>query len=1072
MKSKLLIASLFFLMPGLSPAQTYDLRFDRISVNEGLSQSAVYDILQDSTGYMWFATADGLNRFDGYEFVHYKYRSNDTHSIPDNFVNCLYADQQRNLWIGTYGGGLTRYNPLSENFTHYRKEPGCENCLANNNVFTIAGDKEGNIWIGTNHGLSRLDAVTGNIRNYLPEGVKSYSIFSILQDEKGYLWIGTDRGVNIFYPEKETFAHILQETDSLYEADPVNCIYRDKDHGLWFGSSKGLQFYDPVTSTFRQYLHEPEDPSSLCNNDIQEIYQDDQNRIWIATDGGLSMFDKKKQRFFNYYHDPADPRSLSSNNLDAVFQDRSGVIWVGTSNSGLSKMDWRQNQFDLYQSRPGDKKGLRDNSIFALLEDTGHNIYVGMEGGGLNKIVQERDSSGRIISEKFIWYRADAKKSGSLNSDKIRGLALDTSGNIWVATLGGGLNKFDPETEQFKSYQSTQGLKHTISSNFLYSVLVDKQGIVWAGTDDGLCRFDPRTEKFRSLRVDTANFRSFSSNSVFAIKEDSKGRLWFGTFGGGLALYDKEHHTIAKHYRNDIHDPFSLSNDKVMTIFEDSKNRLWVGTFGGGLNYFDPETGRFFSLSEAEGLPNDVVYGILEDSQGAFWISTNRGISRFEVPGTIFSYGGTWNQRFKNFDHSDDLQSNEFNQGAYLKADDGRMYFGGINGLNAFYPDRIKMNAYVPEIGVAMFRQLAIPLPYEQKLRQYEEMVLDYKSNFISFEFTAFNYINPGKNEFAYKLEGLNDQWIYSGTHRFVSFTNLDPGEYMLHVRASNNDGVWNAAGKKIPFTIASPFWLAWWFLPLVLVLSFVFLGYVFYLVLRNFRQRSRSQVMESKLKAAWAEGESVKARLASLRAQMNPHFIFNSLTSIQHYIANNDPEAARNYLTKFSSLMRKILNNSNQDYITLEEELETLKLYVELEALRFEDKFEYLVEMDPEIDPENMEVPALLLQPYVENAIKHGLINREGRGYLKVILKKENEWIRCIIEDNGIGREKAQMIKASKQLQYKSLGMQMTQNRLEILHELGDKHVFKITDLKDDKGNPAGTRVEILIPLESSLVY
>lgn len=486
----------------------------------------------------------------------------------------------------------------------------------------------------------------------------------------------------------------------------------------------------------------------------------------------------------------------------------------------------------------------------------------------------------------------------------------------------------------------------------------------------------------------------------------------------------------------------------------DSKKRMWIGTFGGGFNLFNSSEETFKAYRESEGLPNDVVYAFMEDDNGYMWMSTNNGLSAYHIE-TGF---------FRNFDRSSNLQSNEFNQGAYCKGASGRFYFGGINGVNSFDPNSISFNSYAPPVIINAYskpEKLSKPiLPDDENTIGFK-----YRNNNVFFEFVGFNYVNSQLNTYRYRLEGLDENWVEIGRRRTASYTNLDPGDYVFRVQASNNDGVWNTTGSNVKVYIDSPVYMRWWFNPLVFVVTLFIVCLIAYLAIKTTRAKAKQDLTETELKLSQAENESVQYRLSSLRAQMDPHFIFNSLNSIQHFITKNDKESARGYLSKFSTLMRLILNSSREETVSLTEELDTLKLYADLERLRFDNLFDYEVEIDDDIDPDEIEIPTMLFQPYIENAIIHGLKNKTGeQGLLKMSIAGREDGLFVVIEDNGIGRTRAAEIRQQKLSKYKSLGMRVTQDRLNIWAKGGNSPAVRIIDLFDDNNEPCGTRVEVFI--------
>jgi hypothetical protein len=501
------------------------------------------------------------------------------------------------------------------------------------------------------------------------------------------------------------------------------------------------------------------------------------------------------------------------------------------------------------------------------------------------------------------------------------------------------------------------------------------------------------------------------------------------------------------------HDPLNentISSDRVFSIYQDIEGTYWIGTMGGGLNRFDPLSGNFKTYNESDGLPNNVIYTTLDDGEGNLWIITNRGISKFNKK----------NETFVNYDTKDGVQGNEFNVGAFFKNRKGEMYFGGMNGFNVFHPSEITLNNRPPRMVFTGFRILNALQDLE--LDNGEVIRLHYNESYFSIEFSALDYTNPSKNLYRYKLVNYDDDWIFANaSERRAEYRKVDPGSYRFVVTGSNNDGVWNEDGISLTIIIRPPWWQSWIFR---LAFALVFISTLWSIILFRIRTIRRKHDIEKKMLSI--EKQVFELEQKALRLQMNPHFMFNSLNAIQNFVLANDTDKAVNYLAKFSHLMRMILANSTAALITLKDELQALIYYIDLEKLRFDDKFDYKIIRDPDIDEEFVEIPPMLFQPYVENAIIHGLVNSNKPGMLEISIKKINRGtIRCTVKDNGIGREKAIEIRNASGIKRQPKGMIITQERIEIFNKQSRKNFsVRITDLKDDKGGAAGTIVEFTI--------
>lgn len=526
---------------------------------------------------------------------------------------------------------------------------------------------------------------------------------------------------------------------------------------------------------------------------------------------------------------------------------------------------------------------------------------------------------------------------------------------------------------------------------------------------------------FKNIPNDTT---SLSDNTIYSILEDSENTLWLAT-KDGLNRFNPEQRNFTT-FRDHRDERKNHSTNKLFCLFEDSQKNFWIGTRGNGLLKFDRETHTFDAYTMEDGLPNNVVYGILEDNQGNLWMSTNWGISRFDKQRT----------NFLNFDVTDGLQSNEFNAQSFLRSKAGELFFGGMKGFNSFFPSEILTNPTMPNIVITAFKKFNIRQPLE--IFDGDTIRLKHNDNFFSFEFSALDFTNPGKNKYAYLLENYNKDWTYvdAGRH-FAEYTNMNPGTYIFRVIGSNNDGIWNNEGTKLTIIIRPP-WYKTWYFRVGLLAGIIFL--IWLIIVLRVGQIRKKHVFEKRM--LHVEKQLFEIQQKALRLQMNPHFIFNSLNSIQSFILSKDIDLAVNYLSRFSQLMRLILANSRESIIPLADELQAIKYYIEIEQLRFDNKFDYSIQIDQEIDEEFTGIPPMILQPYIENAIIHGLVHKNSPGTITLEITKIENGIRCVITDNGIGRAKATEIKKNSGLKTKSRGMMITRERLELLNKsIIEKH-------------------------------
>ncbi len=810
------IAGLLLLLAALLPAaaleaQGHSLRVRRMSLEQGLSQATVTCVLQDATGFLWIGTQDGLNRYDGHGFEVFERDPNDGTSLPADWIGALEEDAEDQLWIGTDGGGLARWNGAGA-FTRYQHDPEDPNSLAGDRVRALLHDSQGDLWIGTyESGLDRLvrdgDGVRFEHFRHDPEdpgSLSSEGLRLIYEDSQGRVWIGTRDGLDLFDRATRTFFHYRHDPadESSLSDDGILSMAEDSAGTLWIGTENGLNRRDgrqpgagPTqgAESFVRYRHAAEDPSSLGHDWVRAVAEDRAGRLWVGTDGGLSLFDRGTSSFVTYSHDPLDSASLSSNRLMAIFEDRGGLLWVGTQGGGINAWNPATWAFSHYAAGSA---GLSDNAVYAFSEDASGRLWIATHGG-IN--VLDR-SSGR-----FTQYRHDPEDPRSLADDRVASLLHDRRGKVWVGTLADGLSRLDPETGRFRHFRNDPERPDSLAHDYITPLFEDRSGGIWVGTfGGGLDRFDPRSESFLHHRHDPSDQNSLSSDRVTSFVEDAGGFLWVGTYGGGV---DRLHRATRKFLRvqNDPGNSRSLSSDTVFTLHIDASGGLWAGTqFGlNRLERLDEASAQasFRHYYEHDGLPNDVVYGIQSDPRGNLWLSTNAGLSRFD-PAT---------GEFENFTRSHGLQSDEFNFNAHYRSPSGELFFGGVGGFNAFSPDRIEPNPHVPPVVLTSFTRLDQPIRFDRPLPAIEEISLDYRDYFFSFEVAALDFAAPEKNRYRYQLEGFDADWVDLGHRRQLTFTNLDAGRYTLHVAASNNDGVWNEDGARIAIRVAPPPWATWW---------------------------------------------------------------------------------------------------------------------------------------------------------------------------------------------------------------------------------------------------------------------
>jgi ligand-binding sensor domain-containing protein/signal transduction histidine kinase len=821
------------------------LRFRHLTAEDGLSHSWITALLQDRQGFMWIGTNSGLNRYDGYSFRIYSRVRSDPRSLLDSSINRLFEDNQGRLWVG-HGRGLSLYQPATDDFLNFAQTGGEE----------IIG----------------LDGLGTAVR-------------CIVQDPSGSLWLATDSGLVHFDPEARKtrrYSHDPDNANSL-SGDDVRFVVQDKSGNLWLALSSGLDRLDPRTSQVTRYA------DHLPTLDVTQLAIDRFNHLWIGTASGLCRLglDCTDQPVFDCFRsDRRNPRSLSSDYVRVLFADRDGQIWIGTENGGLDKFDHQAGSFIHSRSDPDRPSSLNNDSVYSLAQDRTGALWVGTFAGGVN--VSKRNG------EAILHFHSIPGNLNSVSYDSIVGFFEDRDGYIWISTDGGGLNRFDPRTYSFKHWTTRNS---ELNRDAVLDVQEDGQGRLLIGTwAGGLNIFDPRRDSFRAM---TTQNSTLPSDSIFEVARDRRGRLLLGTYQHGLVVYDPSDESVKAYVAGDDplganvvliqedsegdfligteaglmlfrpaddsvvtfhHDdriPTSIAGDKIFSILEMRDGTYYVGT-EQGLDRFDKRSGRFDRVNAA--FPGQEIRGMAKDKRGDIWIGTNRGLCRYN-PRT---------GQVKNFNRADGTLGHDFNRCAYLTASDGTIYLGGLNrGFNIIYPDRITENKIPPPVVITDFwiaNGRVLPGPgstLKQPIGMTREIDLSYRQSSFSFEFAALDFSNPGGNNYAFRLEGFDEDWNHVGPRRTAAYTNIGPGNYVFSVLASNSDGYWNLEGATVALRIHPPFWGTLWFRLLAIALV---TGSIAMVVLAVRRRRLILEAMNTQLNEEILHGKKAEEALREAR--------------------------------------------------------------------------------------------------------------------------------------------------------------------------------------------------------------
>jgi signal transduction histidine kinase/ligand-binding sensor domain-containing protein/DNA-binding response OmpR family regulator len=835
----------FFLFDALTGfSQNQNLKFEHIGTAEGLSQINVNAIMQDSRGFIWIGTRDGLNRYDGYKFTIYRYDPTDSNTVSNSFIQDIVEDKEGNLWIATQNG-VNKFDVRHNLFTRYLHNNHNANTLSSNTVNKLELDKSGNLWIGTERGGLDFFNIKKNQFNHYAHSeydalsISDNNVRTLFEDSKRNLWIGTlDGGLNLLDRKTGTFSRFEHDDANVQtiSGNSVSSIFEDKTHHIWIGTQgKGLNLFDPQKGTFTHFAHDEKNPYSISANNIYSTKEDDDGNLWVGTEnGGISILKKETNKFYNYKHDEIDNNSIKGNSIYSICRDNLGNMWLGAFSGGINLFKKSTKSFNYYDHNSS-SNSLSNNFVLDLYEDGGHNIWIGTDGGGLNKFNPQNGS--------FTFFKHDPSNKNSVSGNYVLVVKQDKGGEFWIGTWADGISILNPKTNLFSYLKHDPANPNSLSGNNIYAITFTDDNKAWISSFyAGLDEYDKKTNTFKHFRFDADDPRSLSSDMVFSILEDKRKNLWIGTYSGGLNLLDRKTNKFTRFQHDENHN--SISNNMVPDIFEDHKGNLWISTFAG-LNLFNPRTRHFTVFTKKNGLPSDIIYAVREENN-KLWISTNSGLSEYD-PAT---------STFKNFTTDDGLQDDEFKPHSALKAHDGVLYFGGVNGFNSFSPAQIlKTAGFSPLIltGFELFNKpLAIaknngdPSPLKQDISYTKAITLSYKQSVISLEFAALDFNSPHKKNYAYILEGFDKDWNYVENRNTALYTNVPPGHYIFKLKYQNAAGLWSPVVSELQVTMVPPFWLTWWF---ELLVVFFIIGSVYALFMfRIERIKAQKLILEKQV--------------------------------------------------------------------------------------------------------------------------------------------------------------------------------------------------------------------------------
>jgi signal transduction histidine kinase/ligand-binding sensor domain-containing protein/CheY-like chemotaxis protein len=827
--------------------------FEHLTMRDGLSQSTVMSILQDSRGFLWLATESGLDRYDGYSIREYRRQRGNDHALASDFIWKIVEDARGDLWLATVGGGVARWDRSTDSFQQFRNDPHDPHTLASDAIRTLLIDSAGRIWAGTErHGLDVLDPQTGRARHFRndpanPRSLAADAVFALHLDRRGRLWIGTDAGLSRYEPATDDFVNEVAVTGALKGAR-VRAIAEDHAGVLWIGTvDSGVHRLDPQTEQVTTFRHDARNARSLSNDRVRTIMEDNAQRLWIATPDGLNLLDRASQDFVRYGRDADNPYSLRDDEVMSLYQDRGGMLWVGTRAGGASRWSPKSWMLGHYRSAL-----IRNTAVNTFADDGAGTVWVGTSDGLVEINTRERRERR---------YAREIEGPLRLTDNRVMAVLHDRDGALWVGTMSGGLERLDPQRRAVRSYRHAAADPATLPANGVMCLYQDRAGDLWIGTfGGGLARIEPKSGLLTRYAHGIDDGTALSSPRASAIAEDLRGNLWIGTIGGGLNLLERRTGRF-HHYRRNDRDPSSLSDDTIYALHVDPQGTVWVGTAGGGLDRViggsdSPEAVRFQSEARLSDMPSQVVYGIESDNRGSLWLSTNNGLVHLDPRS-----GASQLLR-----EAHGLQADEFNFNAHYRGRDGTLYFGGNGGFNAFLPDAAKLDSPPPHLALTSVAVLNRELPLPQLPGASRPLALAHDDKLVTFQFAALDFISPANNLYAYRLEGFDPDWVDAGRLHRATYTNLDSGDYVFRVRARNADGIWSTEDLTIPVHVAAAPWNTLTARLLYAAACVLVLGYLFRLQrLRRERELVYSRELEQMVRIRTHELEERNHQLQVL---------------------------------------------------------------------------------------------------------------------------------------------------------------------------------------------------------------
>ncbi len=829
------------------------LKFEHLSIRDGLSDNIVTDIIQDQYGFLWFGTYKGLNRFDGYEFKQFQFSEEDSTSIQANMISCLYEDRDGYIWVGSFSNGLGRYNPWLGHFDWFDEGSGEQSVLTNHSIRVMYEDENRHLWIGTEYGLSVLDSSRNLIRKFVcttgncTEGLNGKTIYDMVEDRQGRIWFATENNqLSVYDKITGSFTYVTYTDLELPDKDHhvLKNLYIHNDSVIWVGSNHGgLSKLVMHSGEYKSYSFDGTNkgPSS---HQIRDILSFD-GKLWLATDGaGLDLFDPVTETFSNYQKSQLDPYSISSNVLWKMYKDQQGIIWIATYQGGISKFDFRNNIFQLITNDPTSSNTIPNNPVLSLLEDKNQNLWIGTDWGGLHS----RDHKGN--------YQMMNEENVGLELKVIKSIEASPDGKILLGSYNEGLSILDPFTKTTKKYKREKDLYPNLASNHIWDIYVDSKGLVWLGTlGGGIIRFMPETETFENIPYE---YSTGGQLHIYHILEDAKSNLWFSTDDGIIKLNRRLEQW--EYYQLDDFIPGTNHEvNQVKSVYEDQYHVIWMATSAGLVKY-DQKSEDFTLLNESINLPELPLMYVTDDTYGNLLLISRTFITHFDpVKETTTAFR---------------VNDNVLNYNAMVKRKNGDVVVGGVQGITVFSARSLRQNDHIPRVhltDIQLFnRSDQSSQSFSKPIEQTASINLNYDQNVITISFTALNYTESDRNQYAYQMEGFDENWNYLSTRKSVTYTNLDPGTYTFKVKASNNHGIWNESGASIQINIKPPYWSTWWFkvgnVTIIVIIAILIIRFRF----NQLKAKLAYEQLKNNQDVISLKNEQLEQQLQSTRSELN----------------------------------------------------------------------------------------------------------------------------------------------------------------------------------------------------------